>query len=171
MVLGERSSGCCGDYLRVACLAIIFFRQFRGSQLDRQLVELAGEAERRLVVVVVHARAGIDSDIEGLVDGKATWNSVRDGFLGDFLAVHRQDARAAFRHAGPVVFEVKHDGVLARRQCLRSFPTEAFQTEEVVGEDRFALEQVQAIAPESPAEGVEHSFGTVRRNFHVSCNG
>ena len=78
---------------------------------------------------------------------------MRDGFPGDFLAVHRQDARAAFGHAGPVVFEVKHDGVFARRQRLRAFPTEAFQTEEVVGEDRFALEQVQTHSPQNARQG------------------
>ena len=102
---------------------------------------------------------------------KSDRNGVRDRFFGDFLAVHRQDARAALGHAGPVVFEVKHDGVFARRERLRAFPAEAFQSEKVVGEDRFALEQVQTIATKTPAEGVEHSLGTLRRNFHVSRDG
>src|SRR4029077_11619462 len=41
-----------------------------GSEFNGQLIELAGEAERWLVVLVVHARAGIHPDIEGLVDSK-----------------------------------------------------------------------------------------------------
>ena len=46
-----------------------------------------------------------------------------------------------------------------------AFPTEAFQSEEVVGEDRFALEQVQTIAPETPAKRVEHSLGAASAEF------
>ena len=54
---------------------------------------------------------------------------------------------------------------------LRAFPAESFQTEEVVGEDRLALEQVETIAPEAPAKRVEHSFGTARGNFHLGGDG
>jgi hypothetical protein len=36
------------------------------NQLDRQLIELASEAKQRSVVVVVHSRAGIHSNVERL---------------------------------------------------------------------------------------------------------
>src|SRR5262249_2534019 len=35
---------------------------------QRQLVELAGERERHLVVLVGHRRAGVGTDVEGLVE-------------------------------------------------------------------------------------------------------
>ena len=41
--------------------------QLRRSELEGQLVDLAGEGERHLVVLVVHPRAGVDADVEGLV--------------------------------------------------------------------------------------------------------
>jgi hypothetical protein len=46
---------------------VVVFSQLPRPELNGQLVELAGEAEWRLVVLVFHARAGIDADIEGLV--------------------------------------------------------------------------------------------------------
>ena len=107
----------------------LFLRSIQRNQLDRQLVELAGEPERRLVVVVVHARAGIHPDVEGLVNRHEERNGVRHRLAGDFLAVHRQDAGAALAETGTVVFEVKHDGVLAGRERRRAFPAEAFQVE------------------------------------------
>ena len=58
--------------------------------------------------------------------------------------------------------------MFARRERLCSFPAEVFQSEQVVGEDRFALEQVKTIAPETASERVKHSLGAFRRNFHVS---
>ena len=71
---------------------------------------------------------------------------------GDFLAVHRQHAGAALAEAGAVVVEVEHDGVLARRERLLAFPAEALQVQEVVDEDRLALEQVEAVAAEAAAQ-------------------
>src|SRR4029450_2623973 len=67
----------------------------RWFELDGQLVELAGEAERRLIVLVVHASAGIHSHVEGLVDRPESRNSVRHSFLGDFLAFNGGGARAS----------------------------------------------------------------------------
>ena len=76
---------------------------------------------------------------------------MRDLLVGDFLAVHLQDAGAALAEAGSVVLEVEHDRVLARRERLLAFPAEALQIEEVVEEHRLALEQVQAVAAEAAA--------------------
>ena len=42
-------------------------RQLRPVDLERQLVELAGEGERTLVVLVVHRRAGVGADVERFV--------------------------------------------------------------------------------------------------------
>jgi hypothetical protein len=40
----------------------LLLRRIRRDQIDRQLIELAGKPERRLVVAVVYSRAGIHSD-------------------------------------------------------------------------------------------------------------
>src|SRR5258706_16393632 len=44
-------------------------RQLRRPQLESHLVELAGKAERHLVILVVYWRAGIHAGIKGLVNG------------------------------------------------------------------------------------------------------
>src|SRR6476661_1361344 len=98
------------------------------SEFDSQLVELAGEAERRLVILVVHTRASIHPDVERLIDGHKGGDGVRDRLAGYFLAVHRQNAGATFAHAWAVVLEVKQDGVFTRRERLRTFPAELFQS-------------------------------------------
>ena len=99
------------------CWSSFSLRSFQGDQLDRQLIDLPGDLERRLVVVVVHARAGIHPDIEGLVDRLKERNGVRDRLTDNFLVIHRQYAGAAFTETGTVILEVKHDGVLAWSEC------------------------------------------------------
>src|SRR5580704_6580138 len=76
-------------------------------QVHGQLDQLPGEAERRLVVVVVHPSACIHSDVEGLIDRRQERSGVRDRFASDFLSVHRQNASAALAEAGAIVLEVK----------------------------------------------------------------
>ena len=68
---------------------------------------------------------------------------MRDRLAGDFLAVHSENSCATFAHTGPVIFEIKHNGVFTRRERLRAFPAE--QSEQVVGEDRLAFNQVKAV--------------------------
>lgn len=45
--------------------------------------------------------------------------------LSTSFAVHRQDTRAAFAGTPAIVFEVKHDRVLAGRERRRALPSEA----------------------------------------------
>ena len=125
--------------------------ELRRPDLDRQLVERAGEAERHLVVLVVDRRAGIDADVEGLVDRHQERNGMRDRLLGDLRAVDAQHALAALAEAGTIIGEVEDDGVLAGRQRLLARPPEALQPQQIVGEDRLALEQVEAVAAEAAA--------------------
>src|SRR5690349_16374406 len=44
-------------------------RELLRRELERDLVELPGEAERDLVVLVVHRCTGVDADVEGLING------------------------------------------------------------------------------------------------------
>src|SRR3954454_4257505 len=131
--------------------------------LDGELVKLAGEAEGHLIVLVVNGGTGIDTHVEGFLDGNDERNGVRDLVGGDLLLFHLQDARAALAEAGSIVFEVEHDGVLARCKRVLAFPAEAFEIEEVVDEHWLALEQIQAIATEASAFSDDHSFAAVLR--------
>src|SRR5262249_4172082 len=145
--------------------------QLRWPELEGQLVDLAGEAERQLIVLVVDWRAGVDAHVECFVDGYQEWSGVRDLLGRDFSAVHPQDAGAALAEARSIVLEVKHDGVPARRERLLAFPAEAFKTNEVVGKHWLALKQVQAIAAEAAADGDDHPFARVLRAARKSDGG
>src|SRR5215510_374184 len=177
----------CSDHLIPRCGEgvlddlMVIAGQLRWPELEGQFVDLAGEAERHLIVLVVHRRAGVDAHVECFVDGYQEWSGVRNLLGRNLFAVHHEHAGAALAEAGSVVLEVEHDGVLARRERLLAFPAEAFKTDEVVGEHWLALEQVQAIAAKAAAHGDDHPFaGVLRaarkpdggaraaRNFYVS---
>src|SRR4051794_15973022 len=101
------------SFERVPHQLLLTARHLRRAKLVGQLVDLAGEAERQLVAVV-HRGAGITADVKGLVDRHQEGNRVRHRLLGDLLAVNREYTGAALAGAGSIVFEVKHDRVLAR---------------------------------------------------------
>src|SRR6266481_5480209 len=92
--------------------------QLFGSEVESQLVDGAGEAERQLVAVV-YCRARIAANVKGLIDGHEQWNRVIDLLASQFLAIDRKHAGAAFPGTWSVVFEVEHDSVLARRESIR----------------------------------------------------
>jgi TIR domain len=48
---------------------VVLARQQRRPELERHLADLAGEAERHLIVLVVNRRAGINADIESCLSG------------------------------------------------------------------------------------------------------
>src|SRR5262249_42798620 len=113
---------------------LVIARQLRRSRLDRQFAERAGKAERRLVVFVFHARPRIDSDVKRLINRHDGRNGVRDRLAGDFLAVNGQNASAALRLAGAVIFEIKYDCVFAGRERLWALPPKVLQSWQGVGE-------------------------------------
>src|SRR5882724_9198671 len=121
-------------------------RQPYRPELEGHVVDRTVECEGHLVVLVVHRRAGVDPDVEGLI----TRDQERDGFWdllrGDLLAVHLQHAATALCDAGAVAREIELDRVLARREWLLALPAELREHEAVVVEHRLALEQIQ---PES----------------------
>jgi hypothetical protein len=94
-------------------------------------------------------------------------NGVRDRPSRDFLAIHRQDARAAFAETGTVVLEIKHDGMLARRQRRWAFPPEAFHVKKVVHKDWFALEQVETMATAAAPERMKELFMVEAAKYSV----
>src|SRR5271167_1022366 len=54
-----------GDCFRSGLVVVC--GKLRRTEFEGQLVDLAGEWERYLIVVVVHSGAGIHADVEGLV--------------------------------------------------------------------------------------------------------
>jgi hypothetical protein len=102
---------CCA---RVLDDLLIVARELRRPQFESELIELASEPERHLIVLVVHWRACIDAYIEGFVDGQEERSGMGSCVVSDFLVIHLQDARAALAESWPIIFEIEHDGVLAR---------------------------------------------------------
>src|SRR5262249_31634314 len=96
---------------------------------------------------------GISAYVEVLVP----LHDQRDGMLHTlacyFFAIDFEHAGAASTDstyviegkrfdAHTLVFKVEFQCVLARRECVRALPTCALVVEDVVQEDRFALEQI-----------------------------
>jgi len=111
---------------------LILWRQLRPVYLYRELIELAGEFEWHLIVLVVYRCAGVGADVEGLVPLHDERDRVVHLLGGDFLAVHLKHAGAGLANAAEVierqrfgaetfVLEVKLHGVSAGRERLRAF--------------------------------------------------
>ena len=108
-------------------------------ELEGQLVDLAGELERR-VVAIFHQRdpgARVLADVEGFVLRERDRGGVFHGIPGHFLAVHGQHARASLAQTRTVGLEVEDDGVLAGFQ-LGPFPHRALEVEQVIEEHHLA---------------------------------
>jgi hypothetical protein len=102
-------------------------------EFHRQITDLAGEAERYLVVLVVHRRAGVEPDAEGLVPREGERQTARHEVALHHLAVHLQGAGAAFTESRAVVLPVEFERVLVRRERLLALPLHALQLNGVIG--------------------------------------
>src|ERR1700674_4856847 len=144
------------------------------TKFERQLVDFAGEAERKLIAVV-YRRAGVAPDVKRFVDGHKYWNCMGDGLSGHQLAINRQHTGATLAWARAVILEVEHNRMLAGLERIAkqvatsyaSFPAEPLQIEHVVRKDRLAFEQVKGVSAETTAQRHDHSFGAPCRYRHV----
>src|SRR5262245_41647827 len=85
---------------------LLFRRQHLAPpDLNGELVQLPGEAERVLIVLVVHGCAGVATDVEGLVPLENERSGVRNFLAGHLCAVDLQNSGAAFADPGPIVSE------------------------------------------------------------------
>src|SRR5262249_51489924 len=145
---------------------------------ERDLVDLARERERHLVVLVVDRRAGIGPDVEVLVPLKDERDRVLHLLARDFSAVDLQYAGAApaeptiatgheRRRPDPGIPDLELERVLARRQGLGCLPLDALQVHQVPREDRLALEQVEAVAAEATALRDQHALASTRRHLDL----
>ena len=83
-----------------------------------------------------------------------------DAVVCNVLAIYPQYAGAALGRAGSVVLEVENKGMSARCKCLPAFPSEFLNCEEIIGEDRLALEQMKSVTAETATVGHDHPFST-----------
>src|SRR5262249_56753783 len=107
------------------------------------------------------------SNIKGLVNRHNSRDGVRNRLADDFFAVYGQNPRAAFAQAGAVILEIEHDGMFAGREGLSAFPLETFQSKQIVGKHRFALEQIETVTSKAAAERVEHAFCALPRDLYI----
>src|SRR5271165_3703080 len=142
---------------------LFVIRHLFRTKLVRELVDLAGEAERKFVAVV-HRRARVAPDVKRFIDGHQYRNGVGDRLCGHQLAINRQYTGAALARAGAVILEVEYNRVLAGLEGIAkqvatshaTFPSEPLQIEHVVREDRLAFEQVKGISAEATAQRRDH---------------
>ncbi len=160
----------------------VFRRQLRPVHLDRQLVELGGQRERRLIVGIIDTGQRIGANVEALVPLQDHWQRMRHGNGLDFFAVHFERAGAGAAKtahvvegeradAKAVILEVELQRVFAGHERVRAFPLDAFQVNQVPEEHRLALEQVKTIAGEAPAGGQDHAFRAALRHVNVRRDG
>src|SRR5258708_2420171 len=108
-------------------------------EVERELVELAGEPERRVVAILDlrNACPRIHPNIERLVPLENEGDGVLDVLLVRLLAVDNERAGAALAEAPAVELEVEHQRVLAGLE-LGTRPNLALEIEQVVQEDGLA---------------------------------
>src|ERR1700730_18348647 len=159
-----RSLRVLGGAIRICQLLLVLRRQLRWLDGDGQLVDLARERERDLIIAIIYRRSGSRAYVEGLIDWKNQRHRALHFLRRSHIAVHSQGSAAATADAAHVVegkrseaetfvLEVEHDGVLAGRKCLRAFPADAGETQQVPGEDGLALQKVHPIPAEPPTFG------------------
>src|SRR5262249_49367415 len=118
------------------------------------------------------------ADVEVLVPREDERDGVLHLLFRDRLIVYLERtgaaltdaARAAERersHAETVVLEVELDRMFARGQYVGGFPLDAFQVDQVPGEHRLALEDVETVASEAPPLGDQHTVAAALRNFDL----
>src|SRR4029078_9438428 len=107
---------CCGAFLRF--------------EPERQLVELAGELERRFIAIFQQRNSGarVQPHVESLIFRKRNRGSVLKRIPRHLLAVDGQHSCAALAQARTVDLEVEDDGVLAGLQ-FRPLPDRALEVE------------------------------------------
>src|SRR3954451_6292637 len=130
-------------------------------------MDLAVECERHLIVLVVHARPGIDPDIESLVSHLKERDRVGLLSRGDDFVVHFQDTAASLGNPRTVIGVFESNRVLAWHKHIRSLPSILGEDQHIVVEYRFALEHVETPAAPAPAHGGDHAVAATLWNIDL----
>jgi len=155
--------------------SLVLGRELRSVDRDGQLVKLARELERYLIVLVVDRRAGIGANVEGLVPLQNERQRTLHSLVGHDLAVNLEHAGAGPAdathvverergEAQAIVLEVELKPMLARRERLCAFPALPLQVDQVPDEDRLALQQVEPPAREPTTLGRKDALGAALAN-------
>src|SRR5215470_16387778 len=148
---------------------------------DGELINLAVEGERGLVILVVHTGSSVGTDIKRLVGREDNWDRLLHCMRINNLAIHFQRASAAKTNAAgivesegskaqSVVLVIELDGVFARGEWLRTGPLHALEVHEVPGEYRLALDYVEAVTAKASAIRHNHAL-RVLGYFHFRRHG
>jgi hypothetical protein len=82
-----------------------------------QFIDRAGELERRLIAMI-DSRASVESNVEGFINGPHQWDGVFDGFLSQFLTIHREHAGTTLAGTGALIFVCPHVPIRYKRSIL-----------------------------------------------------
>src|SRR5271165_4951989 len=148
---------------------VVLRGKLRRTEFEGELVDLAGEGEGHLIVVVVHPGAGIHANVEGLVSYFQESDRVCLLSCRNYLAVYFQFTTAALSDAGAVIGVLENDRVLARGEWLLADPSIMRECEHVVVEHRLAFEQVQPIPTKPPSIGDDHPVAATC--WHIDLRG
>src|SRR4029077_11819245 len=163
-------------------LLLVLRRQLRWLYRDRQLVDLACERERDLIIAIIHRRTGFRANVESFVDWQNQRHRALHFLRRNDVAVHSQGSGAATAdsahvvegkrsEAETVVFEIEHDGVLAGRKRLLALPADAVEAEQVPSEDRLAFQEVHPIPAEPPTFGDNGAVAASLRHVDIRSDG
>ena len=75
---------------------VVLGQQLRRSEFEIHLADRAGEGEWHLVVGVVHRRARVGADVEGLVERQKDRSGMVDALVRDLLAMSALSPEATF---------------------------------------------------------------------------
>src|SRR5262249_14932069 len=149
-------------------------------QVNCDLVQLAGELERHLGLVLVDDRgSGVLADVEALIKRElADRAGFLDARLAHFSAVDRERSETTLAEAATVVGEVERDRVPARRERLATGDAGlvvslfrvlgAVLVGVSVSENRLAVEDEQGPAAETSALRCQYALGSALRGLHLS---
>src|SRR5215813_3280503 len=124
-----------------------------------------------MVIGVIHTRAGIHTNVEGLIVGQderdCVWNLPRR----HLRAIHPEDTSAALGYTRPAIGKVEYNRVFPGPKRLWGFPTKTLDSQQVVKEYRLALEQVESITVGLSPLRDQHPFSAATGDLDVGCDG
>ena len=151
----------------LCCLRLLFELLLllggRRNQFECHLAELAGEAERQLVVLVVHPRAGIHADVQGLVDRQDGRDGVGNLLAGSLFPSTDRTPVPPLAMPGPSYLKSNTIVCLPGLSAGWGFPAESLQPQEVVDEYGFAFEQIETVSAEASPISDDHSLAAALR--------
>src|SRR5271154_3528942 len=122
----------------------------RRLHCERDPAHCAGELVFPFLVILGYRRAEVFADVLGFVSREDESFGLVDPALRDLLIVDVERADSAFADSSAVVFEIKSDGRLARRQRILRLDRVALLVVPVVTVLEFSAFHIERPAAEAP---------------------